>query len=329
MKMYVKGYLQRKNEISAVLAIIAVGLVLCYVLFHTLFSCAFFQIGTYDNADYEYIYILNYETGLKNECIYPGIDVVLYSDESRQHRIPVSSIMVNQNTEYDLSYSNILNKLAPGEIAISSSTAKAFCISAGDTLYAEYSYASQLFPLTVKYISAFDLEYEHPYIENNIGIAFLGYNDDYKSNTICRYLIYADSSKASDLSGFPQVIASVINKYELRDAVFNQLLIAYVFELVFSVGIVVLAQLLLFSKSQKYLFRCYLKGMKRWLIGGISFLERVFLLIVPCFIIQTFLFTGLPVNDASIIYFSMPEIVGMIYCLIYLLMDCKTLKKGR
>jgi len=318
MGMYVKGYKQRKSALLTVMAVIVIALILCYALFQHRLNTAISQLATYDAADYNIIYQLNYKTEIANEYIFPDADIALYLDSQQSKRIPVSFIMAEGNATHSLEYLRQCNDLTQNEISITQNTANQYHLVAGDVVYADFSYSSQLIPLVVKHIIPTDYDYSHLILDSNIGIAVLGYDYQYESSALCKYLVFSEKSLAAELSEFPQVISMVYNKTEMRDSVFSQVLSIFIYEFLFACAAVCISHILFFSKSKSSLVRCYLKGMHRWMICGLSLAERITIGLVPCIVTQCLLCYRMPINDASIIYISIPILLFTIYCLIFL-----------
>lgn len=321
MGMYVKGYAQRGEGLIAAIAVVIAALLLCLGLFRGKLNKVCGQISNYDAADYNIIYILNYGEWLDNECIYPDTDVQIFFDATKQVRLTVSSIMKEDTVNYSLSYLIPLSDLQNDEICVSDITAKQYGINIGDVLYADYPYSSSPVPLTVKQITDTEYDYLKPDIGNNIGVAFLGYDENYRENTLSKYILFSDVSKADILSEYPQIINSIINKSANRSKVADQATAPFVFLCLFFTVSIVLSHMLFFGKSEKYLYRCYLKGMRKNSIVIIPFLEKIFFCLVPCSLIQFLITSFLTSGMIRRVYRALPVCVIGAYCMIFLFID--------
>ena len=327
MGMYVKGYVYRVTMIIIAVAGVLASSLLCYGLFHAKLNKVGGQLKNYDSADYSTIYILNYGEGFPNECLYPDTDIQFYRDAEKSQRLTVSSIMREEGVSYDLSYLAPLFILKPGEVCISQNVADRYTLGIGDTILAEYSYSQEIVPVTVASIMQTEFDYGHPSTDNDVGVVFLGFNEEYASSTNGKCILFAEKSKADELAIFPQIINEVINKSVSNDYVLSQGVAALIFGALFSLVSVILAQIVFFSKSRMPLYRCYLKGMKRSLLPVIPLLERLVFCLLPCVAAQCLTASTIPDSSVARAYRLIPISICGLFCLIMFAVDLLKLRR--
>ena len=327
MGMYVKGYEKRVTMIITAVSIVVVSSLLYYCLFHEKMNKIAGQLNSYNSADYSIIYILNYGEAFNNECLYPDTEIQLYRDVDKSNRLTVSSIMREDGVSYDLGYLSPFSCLKPGEICIAQNVADAYKLSVGDTLFAEYSYS--LVPVPVKVVAIMQTEYDYgnPSVDNNVGVVFLGFNEEYAASTNGKYIIFAEESKADELAIFPQIIDEVINKSGIVDSVTLQGAGALIFEVLFSLIAVILSHMVFFSKSSIPLYRCYLKGMNRGLMSIIPFAERVIFCLLPCLVTQFLTTSGMSKSSITGTFRTIPIVICVLYSVIVFCVESLKLRR--
>ncbi len=263
MKTYIRAYRNRIGQlVLTVLVTIALLLVGC-LLVHGNAKKVSKQLDAYRNSDFSQIYVLNYSSSLENECIFVDADVSLFKDQNQANRLSVSAIMKAPDTSYTLKMLADVSGLQKDEILLSENVAEDYGLQLGDTVYAAFSYQSEMLVYRVAGIVDFNLDYCNPSIGNNIGLVYLGYNEDYQQRTDCKYLLFAEQSKADELSEKAQIIHSIINKTENESKVLRQGFAPIAIIVICAISGLILAHIILFSKSNAVLKRCYLKGMNK------------------------------------------------------------------
>ncbi len=327
MGMYVKEYIRRVPMIIIAVAAILISSLLCYGLFHEKLNKVGGQLNSYDSADYSIIYILNYGEAFSNECLFPDTDIQFYRDADRSQRLTVSSVMREEGVLYDLKYIAPLSKLDSGEVCISRNVAEKYKLGIGETVYAEYSYSPMPVPVTVTAIMQTEFDYVHPVADNDVGVVFLGYNKNYAVSTNGKYILFSEKTKADELAEYPQIINGVINKSNSQDVVSSQGIAALVFGALLSVAAVIVSQMVFFSKSKMLLYRCYLKGMKRFLLPVIPLLERLVFCLLPCVLAQSLVASTLPDSAITKIFRLIPISICGMFCIIMFVVDLFTLRR--
>lgn len=327
MGMYVKGYTQRATMIIATVVIVLVSSLLCYGLFKGKLNNVSGQLNSYASSDYSILYLLNYGDGFDNECLFPDTDIQFYLDAGKNQRLTVSSVMREDGVSYGLDYLTPVSRLNANEICVSKNAAKTYNLHIGDVIYAEYPYMSDLVPTKVVEIAGTEYDYQHPYIDNNIGVVFLGFDTQYSTSTNGKYLLFASESQAEMLSEYPQIIDAVINKSVNVDKVSSQGAAAILFSILFAVAAIIIVQIVFFSKSGALLYRCYLKGMKRSQMIWIPFFERIIFCLLPCAIFQSLAVNSLPGSTLTTAYKVVPTLICGVFCLVMLLNDFRRLRK--
>lgn len=316
-------------KLIAVVSIILSSLFLSYGLFRGKLNKVSGQLNSYESADYMTIYVLNYGERLNNECLYPDSDVQIFRDREKASRLTVSCVMCEDKTLYNLGYLSTLSGLNPGEISVSKNVADSYDLKIGDYVYAEYSYSSTMMPLLVADITKTEYDYMNPYIDNNIGVVFLGYDHIYSDNTKSKYIVFAQRSKTEELSKFPQIINTVISKSENKKAVIKQGFGALLFVSLFTTVAVIISQIVFFSESKEILFRCFLKGMKKSLMIVIPFLERILLCFCPCLVFQSIASLSMPKSVIAEAYQLLPISICALFCIYMLALDTVKLKRQK
>ncbi len=327
MGMYVKGYVQRVTMIIIAVGAILASSFLCYGLFHEKLNKVSGQINSYDSADYSTIYILNYGKAFNNECLYPDVGIQFYRDAERTQRLTVSSIMREEGVSYDLEYLAPLSQLNPGEVCISRNVADAYKLRIGDAIFAEYPFSLVPAALRISAIIQTDYDLGQPTIDNDIGVVFLGFNNEYAASTNGKYIMFSENSKAEELAAYPQIINEVINKSENKKYVASQGTAALTLGAVFSLVAVVLAQMTFFSKSRVPLYRCYLKGMKQFYMFVIPLAERLVLCLLPCVLCQLVLTAGMPKSSVISAYRWIPIGICGLFCVVMFAYEAMKLRR--
>ena len=328
MKMYLRVYSQRVKSILLALTLLIASLLICYILFHEKVSKVSSQLKTYNDADYNYIYVLNYDTGLNNECIYSDSDLQFYLDESGSQRLSVSSLMREDNVLYDLDYLTFLNDLNTAEVCLSKNVANKYNLLVGDTLFVEFTYSSTLVPMSVARIIDAEYDFKNPLIDNDIGVVFVGTDVTYKENTKTKYALFAREKMGNVLSDYPQVLSDeIINKRANEESVSKQGLPAIIISVLLTIIAVYLSNYYFFSRSRKILFRLFLKGMNSKLQVLIPFLEKTVFTFLPAVLIQSVIYRSLDASAISYAYCASPLVIYAIYILLALLLDAKRIRR--
>lgn len=315
------------TSIIVVIIVVSASSLLSYGLFREKLNKVSGQLNSYDTADYLIIYVLNYGKAFNNECLYPDTDIQFYRDPKKFQRLTVSAIMREEGVSYDLRYLDILSSLNPGEVCLSRNVADRYKLTVGDTIFAEYSYSPKLVPVTVTAIIQTEFDYIHPSTDNEIGVVFLGFNENYANSTNGKFILFAKESKTDELAIFPQIIKGDIYKSVSIDDVAFQGVAALVFEALFSLTSIILAQMILFSKSRIALYRCYLKGMKRFLLPVIPLLERLIFCLLPCIIVHYLTTSSMPDSSITDAYRMTPVVICGVYCIIMFAIDSSRLRR--
>lgn len=327
MKMYFKGYGARIKPLIAVIVICVLSLLIPFALFHGKTENISGQLETYQNTDYEKLYILNYDIPLENECLYADSDLMVFKDNEKKSRLTVSTVMAKQNSSYSLDCLAELNDLGSDEILVSRNVAQKYKIVIGDTLFVEFPYSEELKSIKVKGIIKTDFDYQNPNISNDVGIVFIGNDETYQSAIQCKSIVYASSVLTDRLSQYPQVINSIVEKQNNMQKVFIQGIVAMIFEIVFAMIAIILSRIIFFSKSQKILKRCFFKGASKSTIVTIPLLEKIIFGLIPASIVQAIIFSGLPNSSYALVYCLIPCVLYFLYCVISVCRDVVLVRK--
>lgn len=317
MNVYFKGYSQRWHEIVLTIVLLFAASILSGILFAPKIMELSNQLANYSSTDYNYIYVLNYSAQLSNEFIFSDTDAQLYLDSGRQTRITASSIMKEKDACYELECLKVLNELSINEAIISKNVSDCYGLRSGDVVFVEYPFSDELRRTEIVGIIPTDYDYVKPYIDNGIGIVYLGYDEDYEKNVRCKYMEFSRESKSSILAEYPQIINTIINKSDNYNYVLKQGLYPLLFETFFSIVAIILGHMFFFLKSVPLLKRCFLKGMKRVMLIVIPLIERFLFGLIPSFTIMCINRIALPTQGSFMnIYSAIPFVLVGIYCLI-------------
>ena len=307
MNTYLSGYKHRLWGISAAVLMIAAATALCFFMFHERINKLSGTLSSYTNADYSTIYLLNYDIPIDNKCVFVDANVQIYIDKDKRNRIPASGIMRDEDTEYNLKPASNLCELGHGEIILSRNIADQYDLVAGDTLYAEYPYSTDLQTLSIKSVSNYDYDYLHPNIDNDVGIIFIGYDTTYCENVAGRFICFSDEPLSDELSVYPQVIGEVISKSENYEYVFQQGIQILVLEGVLFAAALFISYVVFFSVSPIILRRLYLKGMHKTEGAVVLLLERLTICVIPCLVFLGIELFFVPCNSGlTEFYYGIP-----------------------
>ena len=327
MKMYFRGLSGRSGQIALIIAVVLFSLLLSYVLFFGSLAEISGQLNTYEGSDYSVLYRLNYSSALDNECLFPDADIQVFGDSGCTARLAVSCVMKEEGIPYDLVYLAFLKDLQSGKICVSKNVAEYYRIGIGDTLFAVTSYSDDVLPLTVSEIISTEYDYMHPSIGNRVGVVFLGNMDVYVRNTNSDFLLFSKQSRAEELAGFPQIIKTITNKSANEEYVAGQAVPALIVEAILVFAAIILSHILFFSGSRRFLFRCYLKGMKRCGIWMIPFAEKILFCVIPVIVFQSCTVLLMPRSCIREAYWFIPVMICLAYSCIMLVRDILAVKK--
>ena len=328
MEMYLRVYSQRVKSILLALAFLIGSLLICNILFYGKVSKVSSQLRAYEDADYSYIYVLNYGTGLNNECIFSDSDLQFYLDENGSQRLSVSSLMREDNVLYDLDYLTFLNDLSTSEVCLSKNVANKYNLLDGDTLFVEVMYSSTLVPMSVARVIDTEYDFRNPLIDNDIGVVFVGTDVTYKENTRTKYALFANDKMGNVLSDYPQVLSDeIINKTANEEFVSKQGLPAIIISVLLTIIAVYLSNYFFFSRSHKILFRLFLKGMNSTQQVLIPFLEKIVFAFLPAILIQSVIYRSLDTSAISNVYCVCPLVIYAIYILLASLLDVNRIRR--
>ncbi len=329
MRIYIRGYLQRGNEVAIAVICCIAAILLSYVLFHGRLDKLSSQLSSYAEADYSLIYVLNYKVPVENIALFPDTDVMFYTDEEKTQRLTVSSIMKLETEDYSENYLEDLTDLQTDEVILTDTVARKYDLAVGDILYVEYPYTNNLFQKKVVGVAVTDYDFLRPNIDNDIGMVYIGYEKDYENNVRCKYVIFSNKSQAEALAQYSQAISSVLNKSENERYVFGQGLFILIFQAVLVLASFIIANAAFFSKSKKRLKRCYLKGMKKeWIVLWPLF-EKVVFAVIPVGLSLYVLMNFVNMNSIlARLYFEFPFFIIGIESIVSFLIDMKKYRRS-
>lgn len=277
------------------------------------------QLETYASNEYSLIYVLNYATANENEFVFPDTDIQLFLDVNGAERLTVSCLMLEQNVNYSLGEFREVKKINSGEVILSRNVAERYNLKIGDTVFAQYPYSASFFALRISGIGKTEYDHTSPVIANQIGIAYVGYDEEYINSTKYKCALFASESKSIVLAEYPQVISTIINKSDNYDSVFGQGVFILLFDILFVISILVICEYFFFSNSFRSLKRLYLKGYSKKNLVRVPLMERVVFLILPAAIGASISMYIMPCNSKlTICYYS----ISAVLCLFYVVVCC-------
>lgn len=329
MKQYLKCYGHRLYQIALSIFAVVALLALCASLFGAKLKRISSQLNSYDKADYNTAYVLNYGVELDNCCVFPDTDIQVYLDEAKEKRIGVSVVMSSKTTRYNLEYLRQLSNLSTDQIVLSGNAAEKYNLEVGDIVYVEKPYTAQLSKVAVVSVSNYEYDYCNPSIINNIGVVFIGADQNYIESINSKYLLFANESKAEELAEYPQIISDIINISTNRNKVVRQAFSALFFCFLLSIVMIFISHVVLFSQSYPILKRLYYKGMGRKQILSITFIEKVLLSLCIIVVIELVVTLWIPLNSfIAAWYYLIPILLSSLYIIISTIVLSGKLKKG-
>lgn len=322
MKTYIRNYRFRCASIIVTIALAFLSILLSLFLFGKKMSPLSNQLKNYQNSEYEIAYVLNYNTREANEFIYADTDIQLFTKDDGTGRIAVSCLMPQVGVEYNLKELGDVSGVKDNEIILSDNVAEKYNLRIGDTVYVQYPYSSILCDMKIKSISETQYDFENPNISNDIGIVYVGFDENYVNNTKCKYIMFSRDSQAEMLSEYPQIISEIINKSNNQSFVFKQGVYVLIFEAIFVISAIVLTNVFFFSKSFEPLKRIYIKGEPRSILVKIPFLERFILWGIPCSTGLLVSMIFLPcISEFTKYYYFIPIFLSIIFLIIMTIHD--------
>ena len=232
LKLYWKNYLYRLTVILPLVLLLIVSVLAGSAIFQKDIEYTSDQMRLYSSCSFKNGYVLNYRSGLANEFAFPEFDISLYVDNDMQERLPLSCVMELNETDYtDASlvrrqYSTCLNE---NEIEISERIADLYSLSIGDVVVAEYPHTATTVELTIVGLLPTNYDVVNPDAENNIGVALLGYCEDYISTIESKYVVFSNESLVDELSESSQIINKVFSLSTHQSLAIRQLISFFVF----------------------------------------------------------------------------------------------------
>ena len=313
MNTYCRNYAHRAKEITVTLIILIVSIVLVLLLFGSRLKSVSDQLRSYDTAQYNYTYVLNYSVDEDEVYLYPDVDVLLYTDQAQMNRMTVSSLMWTNNGNH-----TILKIEQPQEnqVVLSENVASKYQLSVGDRVYAVYPFSTEPVELSVSAISDVEYDYSNPKISNDIGMVYLPYSEEYEKNTNSKYTLFSENSAAELLTPYTQIIDGVINKSESYENVMGQGTHILIFELLFVVAALYFANSIFFKKSIPALRRIFLKGANKGILVWVPFLEKLIFgllpVIITCWISSVFI----PCNSKlTMLFYLIPTCAVILFAI--------------
>ena len=154
-------------------------------------------------------------------------------------------------------------------------------LSAGDILYAEMPYTTELQRVTVTAIGRSDYGIENPRVSSELGVVCLGYVPQHHESVIGKYILFSNRSMASELSQFPQIIDSTFSRSQLVAAVQKETM-PFVLWYCFAGAVILVGQwLLVFRKSAASIDIRRRKGMVAGQCFMVSLIEKTVMILVP------------------------------------------------
>lgn len=316
MDKYYGTYKYRISEILIAILSMILALVLCSILFGKRINSISSQLETLSESDYNYIYVLNYPIMLDNEYIYPDTGIMLYSDSGQTKRIASTILMQEMGQSYDEHILSCDRCLGESEISISQNIADAYGLNVGMIIYAQYPHVIDPVEMTIVSIMDVNYDFENPDVDNDIGVAVVGYNENYCNSTINKALCFSRESLSSEISDYQQVLDSIISKSDNQKYVVLQSRIVFVVEVILVISAIIIAEVSFFSNSTVRLKRLFLKGISKKQLIMVPFVEHFLFMLVPVVLSSLLVARYIRCNSiVTIVYYglyiSIPLIVSV------------------
>lgn len=318
MGTYVKSYKTRiRGVLISILSIIS-AMLICSLLFGNKVNRISSQLESYSISKYSHIYKMNYPLGHDDEYIYADTNIAVFLDNHQTTRLPTVVLMQNELFAYDASTLGYSNELRSDEAVITRNIADDFRLSVGDKIYALYPHTNEIASLTLVAIADVNYDFENPDVDNRIGIAILGYNEQYDINSENKSLCFSNESLSADISEHPQILDSIFSKNSNYEYVFNQGVHILVIEAIMLIAAFVVSEIFFYRYSCSILRRLYLKGLPRKYLKIIPFIEHLVMTVIPTLIAIIVRAYFIPVNSGYIaVLCAIDIVIAIIYSFLF------------
>ena len=284
IKLYWKEYRYRAGALVTAVMVSVIAVIAAFAINNRALVFCSTEITALDDTHFQYGYFLNYSSDFDNEYLYTSSDILLYTDENRSERIAATSVMELPDRGYSdssLLFNGRKDVLDTGCAEISKNIAIKYGLSAGDILYAEMPYTTELQRVTVTAIGRSDYGIENPRVSSELGVVCLGYVPQHHESVIGKYILFSNRSMASELSQFPQIIDSTFSRSQLVAAVQKETM-PFVLWYCFAGAVILVGQwLLVFRKSAASIDIRRRKGMVAGQCFMVSLIEKTVMILVP------------------------------------------------
>lgn len=281
------------------------------LLFGTRLKAVSDQLKSYDSAQYNYAYVLNYSIDEDEVYLYPDVDILLYTDHAQQNRMAVSALMWTGKGNHAILK---IEQPREGQIVLSKNAADKYHLTVGAPVYALFSLSNEPVELSVSAIADVEYDYSNPKISNNIGMVYLPYFHAYETSINSKYILFCKDSAADLLAPYPQVIDSVINKSENYDIVMGQGIHILFFEALFMIAALYFADSIFFKRSTPVLRRIFLKGANKGILIWVPFLEKLIFGVLPLIIVCGISSVFIPCNSRlTLLFYLIPICAAILF----------------
>ena len=326
MGIYVKSYKSRVCGVLISVLSIVLAVLIWSLMFGNKTKRINSQLSSYSRSGYSFIYKLNYPLGVDDEYIYADSNIFVYADDNRTTRIPAVVLMQNTSSSYDASTLGFSNTLRSDQIVLARNIADEYHLIVGDRIYALYPYSNELVSLTLVAITDVNYDFENPDVDNNIGIAILGFNEQYSTNSENKSICFSSESLSKEISNHPQILDSIYNKASNNGYVFSQGLYMLILEAVMIIAAVAASEFFFYRYSHKILRRMYLKGMTRNNLKAIPFFEHIVMTVIPMLITIIARSIYIPIiSSYAVALYVIDVAITVVYSLIFGLQPSKRL----
>ena len=167
---------------------------------------------SYSNYNFNYGYVLNYESNLKDELIYSDTSIQFFKDDQMKCKINATSIMKKNVEKYDLNLFSFELLDSSNKCSVPHNVATRYGISLNSSIYALFPDRNGLVSLEVVEISNDNYDLTELGLKNDVGLIAMGYDEHFVTNIVSKFCIFSENSVSQEISFYPQILKSTFHK---------------------------------------------------------------------------------------------------------------------
>ena len=161
---------------------------------------------SYSNYNFNYGYVLNYESNLKDELIYSDTSIQFFKDDQMKCKINATSIMKKNVEKYDLNLFSFELLDSSNKCSVPHNVATRYGISLNSSIYALFPDRNGLVSLEVVEISNDNYDLTELGLKNDVGLIAMGYDEHFVTNIVSKFCIFSENSVSQEISFYPQIL---------------------------------------------------------------------------------------------------------------------------